>query len=148
MVTNEVRTIENLRMREVSIPVQHGYRNKIQTMPAKSLGTPLLILPALFCDFPLSPLEQCCFVVRKSGCQDDARLCWNGRTITFEINIVSGARGYLNLIIMVRSADYEETAYVFQGLLAGIVAEGRLLVPVRTSILYKFVLFSFSNFSP
>ena len=65
---------------------------------------------ALFCDFPLFPLEQCCFVVRKSGCQDDPRLCWNARTITFEINIVSGARGYLNLITMVRSADYEEMA--------------------------------------
>ena len=86
---------------------------------------------ALFCDFPLSPLEKCCFVVRKSGCQDDARLCWNGRTITFEINIVSGARGYLNLIIMVRSADYEETAYVFQGLLAGIVDDRQVYEEVE-----------------
>ena len=40
----------------------------------------------------------------------DLRLCWNAGTITVEINIVSGARGYLNLIAMVRNADYEEMA--------------------------------------
>ena len=51
MVTNEIRTIENLRMLEVSIPVQHNYQNKIQIVPAKSLGTHLLILPC----FAISP---------------------------------------------------------------------------------------------
>ena len=39
--------------------------SELAAMPAKSLGTPLLILPC-FCDFPLSPTEQCCFVVKKS----------------------------------------------------------------------------------
>ena len=65
---------------------------------------------ALFCDFPLSPLEQCCFVVKKSGSQDDPRFCLDTGTITFEINIVSGERGYLNQMAMVRNADYEEMA--------------------------------------
>ena len=51
VVTNEITIIENLRMLEVSIPLQHSHRNKIQTMPARSLGTPLLILPC----FAISP---------------------------------------------------------------------------------------------
>ena len=51
MITNEISTIENPRVHEVSIPVGHRFGNKIQTMPAKSLGTPLLILPC----FAISP---------------------------------------------------------------------------------------------
>ena len=39
--------------------------NEHATMPAKSLGTPPLILPC-FAISP-SPLEQCCFVVLNSG---------------------------------------------------------------------------------
>ena len=56
------------------------------------------------------------------GLQDNPRLCWNAGTIAFEINIASVVRGYLNPMAMVRNADYGEMAYVFQGLLAGIVA--------------------------
>ena len=37
-----------------------------------------------------------------------------------QINIVSGIRGCLKLIAMVRNVDFEEMATVFQGLSAGI----------------------------
>ena len=59
---------------------------------------------ALFCDFSLSPSEHA-VCGKKLGWQDDPRLCWNVGTITFEINIVLGVRGYLNLI-----PDYKEMA--------------------------------------
>ena len=42
--------------------------------------------------------------------RSDPRLCWNTGAINVEINIVSGARGYLNLMAMIRNEDYEEMA--------------------------------------
>ena len=54
------------------------------TMPPKSLGTPANF--AMFCDFPISPSEQCCFVAKR---RENPRLCWNAGIITFKINIAS-----------------------------------------------------------
>ena len=78
-------------------------------MPAKSLGAPLQILPC-FAISPSPPQNNVVLWSKIGMIWDDPRLCWNAGTITFEINIVSGARGYLNLMAMVRNADYEEMA--------------------------------------
>ena len=87
-------------------------------MPAKNLETPLLIFP--------------CFAISTSPPQNNVVL-WSKIGMTgrfcdsaFQINIVTGVVGYLNLMAIVRNADYEGMAEVFQRLLAGIIAVNSL----------------------
>ena len=70
---------ENPRMHGVSIPVRRRYRNKFQTMPAKSLGTPLQILPcfAISPSFPQNNVVLCGKKIGMIGRSATLLECWD-----------------------------------------------------------------------
>lgn len=87
-------------------------------MPAKPKAWSTSADAPLFHDFPISTLEQCCFITIKWG-QDNLRFWWNARTIICKSTLSKG-RGVLYIITIDKKMwkVYQEMTWMF---LAGIV---------------------------